>query len=238
MCVTGATRHLAGFLSRDQIVGTQIGEHGHLGVEQSHVNVLAHARECNMAQCGQDAHTGVHAGEQIGDGHAHFLGATTQIVTFASDAHQAAHALHGVVIASTVAVRAGLAKTSHAAINQAGVDDQQAGGVQTIAGHIAHLEVFNEHIAMGHQLAHQSLTFGLGYVAGDGAFVAVGAQVISRIGGVLALCVGQEGRAPAAGVVTQARLFNLDDIGPQVGQGLGAPRPSQHTGEVKNADAV
>ena len=238
MCVASATRHLAGFLSRDQIVGTQIGEHGHLGVEQSHVNVLAHARECNMAQCGQDAHTGVHAGEQIGHGHPHFLGATTQIITFAGHAHQAAHALHGVVITSAVAVRAGLAKTGHAAIDQTGVERQQAGCIQPIAGHVADFEVLNEHIAMGHQLAHQSLAFGLGNVAGDGALVAVGAQVISRISGVFPLDICQEGWAPAAGVVTQARLFNLDDIGPQVGQGLGAPRPGQHTGEIKNADAV
>ena len=191
-----------------------------------------------MAQCRQDRYGGVHAGEQVGHGHAHFLRATTQIVPFAGHAHQAADALHGIVVTCPLAVRAGLAKAGHAAIHQFGVQAAQAGVVQAVTGHVANLEIFNKDVAMLDQFPDQGLAFGLCDVAGHRTLVAVGPQVIGGLGGVLALGVFQKGRPPGAGVVARAGALDLDDVGPQVGQGLGTPGARQNAGEVENADAV
>ena len=91
---------------------------------------------------------------------------------------------------------------------------------------------------MLHQLANQRLTFRLGDVAGHRPFVAVGTQVIRRLGGVLTFGVFQKRRPPGTGVVAAAGTFDFDDIGPQVGQCLGTPWARQYAGEVKNADTV
>lgn len=88
------------------------------------------------------------------------------------------------------------------------------------------------------EFTNQRLPGGLGNVAGDGAFVAVGAQVISRLMRVSALVVLQKRRAPGAGVVTGAGALNLDDVGAQIGQGLGAPGAGEDAGKVENANAV
>jgi hypothetical protein len=49
---------------------------------------------------------------------------------------------------------------------------------------------------------------------------------------------GQEGRAPAAGVVAAAGALDLDHLGAEVGQGLGAPGPGQHARQVEHAHAI
>ena len=193
---------LPSFLAPDQVVGAQVGEHRHLGVEQGHVDMLAFAGALGVAQGGLDGDRGVEPGEEIGHGDADLLRATAgQVVAFAGDAHQAAHALDGVVVARALPVGAGLAEAGDGAIHQARVDGAQAFIVQPVSGHVADLEVFDEHMGVLHQFADQSLAFWLGNVAGDGALVAVGAQVVGGFCGVGAVAPAQEGRAPAACVV-------------------------------------
>ena len=236
--------HLAVVVAAHQVVGAQVGEHGHLGVEQGHVDVLTFAGALGVAQGGLDGHGGVQAGEQVGHGHAHLLRATArQVVAFAGDAHQAAHALDGVVVAGALAVGAGLAKAGDGAVHQAGVDGAQALEVKPVAGHVAHLVVLHEHMGVLHQLADQRLAFGLGDVAGDGALVAVGAQVVGGFGRVCAVTPAQKWRAPAAGVVAAGvaaagRSFDLDHIGAEIGQGLRAPGPGEHAGQIEYADTI
>ena len=102
--------HAAGHVAADQIVGTQVGEHGDLGVEQRHVHLLAFARFLSMPQCGQYADGGIHAGHQISHRNTHFLWAAPYVVALPGHAHQPAHALHCVVVPSPFGIRAGLAK--------------------------------------------------------------------------------------------------------------------------------
>ena len=222
----------------DQVIGAQVGQHGHLHIQQRHVHMLALAGALGMAQRRQNAHGGVHAGEQVGHRHAHLLRATAQVVALAGDAHQPANALHRIVVTGAVLVGAGLAKAGDAAVDQFGVDGREAGVVQAIARHVAHLEVLDEHIAVFDQIADQLLALGLGNVAGQRTLVAVGAQVIRRLGRVMAFAVFQKGRAPAARVVARPRSFDLDHVSPQIGQVLGTPRTGQHARQVKDSDAI
>ena len=191
-----------------------------------------------MAQRGQNAHRGVHAGEQVGHGHAHLLRAAAQVVALAGDAHQPAHALDGVVVAGARRIRPGLAKAGEAAVDEARVDGLQAVVIQPVARHVAHLEVLDEHLAVLGQRADQRLALGPGDVAGHAALVAVGAQVVGGLVRLAAVVGRQKGRAPGARVVAGAGALDLDHVGPQVGQGLGTPGAGQHAGQVKDADAV
>ena len=231
-----------------QEVGTQVGEHGHLGVEQGHVDDLAFAGEVAVAQCCQDRGAGVHAGEQVGDRHAHFLRTAAALVVTdlgargAGHAHQPAHPLYCVVVAGALAVWAGLAEAGDRAVNEARVQFAQAGGVQAVARHVAYLVIFNQHIALRGNSADHRLSFGPGDVDRDRALVAVGAEVVGGLSGVLARPVLQERWTPAAGVVTTTaawagRTLDLDHISPQIGQRLRAPRTRQHAGQVKYAHA-
>ena len=72
----------------------------------------------------------------------------------------------------------------------------------------------------------------------DRPLVAVRAQIVGGFCGVLALGIFQKRWPPGAGVVARAGALDLDDVGPQVGQGLGTPGARQNAGEVENADAV
>ena len=232
--VADAARHLAA----DQVVGAQVGQHGHLGVEQCHVDLLAFAGFLGMTQRRQNTHRGVHAGHQVGHGHADFLRPTAQVVALAGDAHQSAHALNGVVVTGTVGIRPGLTETGDRAVNDARIDGLERGVVQAVARHVADLEVLDKHIAVQRQFANQGLAGRLRNVTGHRALVAVGAQVVGGFARFCAAAVVQKGRAPAARVVTSAGALDLDDIGAQVGQGLGAPRAGEYAGEVENADAL
>ena len=130
-----------------------------------------------------------------------------------------------------------LSKASDRTTHQRRVKGLQRRKVEPIACHVADFEVFNEHMAMRHQLADQRLAVGVRQVASHRAFVAVGTQVIGGFGTVAAVGWRQKRWAPATGVIPAARTFDFDDISPQVRQCLGAPRAIQLTGEVKHAYA-
>ena len=240
MRVASALGRLAG----EQVVGAQVGQHGHLGVEQRHVDHLALTGGVAVSQGCQDRHRGVHPCEQVGHGHPHLLWAAAgAVVAFAGDAHQATHALHGVVVACTVAIRSGLAEAGDRAIHQPRVQAPQAGSVQAVTRHVADLEVFDHHVTACRQLQDQRAPFGLRNVHRHRPLVAVGAQEVGGVRGIAAVAVLQKRRAPAAGVVATrltgaGRPFDLDDFSAKVGQGLRAPRAGQHARQVEHLHAV
>ena len=201
--------------------------------------MLAFASAVAVRERREDGDGGLRASEQVGNGHAGLLWRRAgHLLAFAGDAHEAAHALHDEVVAGARRVGAGLPEAGDGAVHQPGVLGAQRFVVQPVAAHVADLEVLHQHIALRHQLAHDLLAFGGGNVERDGALVAVHRQEVGGLGGGLALRVGREGRAPLAGVVALAGALDLDDIGPQVGQGLGAPGPGEHAGEVQNAKVL
>ncbi len=99
-------------------------------------------------QRGQDADGGVHAGHQVGHGHARLLRtAARQVVALAGDAHQAAHALNHEVVAGAAGVGAGLAEAGDGAVDQARVHFLETGVVQAVLGQAADLEVLDQDVA-------------------------------------------------------------------------------------------
>ncbi len=224
--------------ARGHVVEVLVGQHGHLAVQQRHVDVLAHAAARAFVQRGQDAHGGIHAGHQVGHGDAGLLRtAARQVVAFAGDAHQAAHALDHEVVAGAAGVRAGLAEARDGAVDQAGVDFLQAVVVQAVLGQAAHLEVFHQDVALQRQFAHQFGAAGRRDVQRHGELVAVGRQVVGRLAGVVARLVLQVGRPPGPRVVARAGPFDLDHLGAEIGEVLGAPGAGQDAGQVEHTYA-
>ncbi|MDT4863351.1 hypothetical protein FQZ97_980520 [compost metagenome] len=131
-----------------------------------------------------------------------------------------------------------MAEAGHRAVDQARIDRAQALIVQAIALEAAGLEILDHDVAVAGQLADQCLPFGLRHVHGDRALVAVGRGEIARLPRRHAILARQERRAPVAGIVAFAGLFDLDDVGAHVRQVLGGPRPGQYARQVEHAQVA
>ena len=123
MRVAEPSRHHAA----GQIIHRLVGEGRRLAVEQRHVDRLAFAGARLMDERGLDRDGGVEAGNEIGDGDAHFhrFGAR-RAVGLAGDAHQSAHALDQIVVARFVLVRTVMAEAGERAIDEARVLGRRA----------------------------------------------------------------------------------------------------------------
>ena len=227
--------HPARHHAADQVVHRLVHQPGDLGVEQGGVDMLALAGEVAVAQGGQDRAGGVHAGHHVGDGHAH-LGRLA--VGVAGDAHDPAHGLGQQVVARTRCVGAGLPETGDAGVDEAGEALLDLVIGEAMAGKVADLIVLDEDVGALQQLEQDRPALGLSEVQSDGALVAVGAEVIGALGGVVAVAVLQEGRAPAPDIVAGPRPLDLDHVGPEIAQGLGGDRGGQDARGVDDADAV
>ncbi|KAG1076491.1 hypothetical protein G6F40_017344 [Rhizopus arrhizus] len=101
-----------------------------------------------------------------------------------------------------------------------------AQGIETQAPLLqrAGLEVLDQHVGIGQQVAQQLLAGRLRQVQRHAFLVAVHADEVGR-------GVAQEGRAPAPGFIAAGRL-DLQDVGAVVGQDLRAIGTAQHAGQV------
>ncbi len=237
--VAGASGRLPG----GQVARRLVGQHGHAHVEQSHVDVLpfagAVAGVVARVQRGQDGVAGVQAGEHVHHGHADLQRPATGLpVGMAGDAHQAAHGLHHQVIAGAFGIRPVLAEAGDGAVDQARVQRFQAGVVQPILRQTADLEILDHHVGLGGHAAQQRLALGVGHVHGDAALVAVAGGEVAGLARVAASVVLQEGRAPVARVVTGLGALDLDHVGAQIGQHLGAPGTGKHARKIQYLDTV
>ncbi len=107
-------------------------------------------------------------------------------------------------------------------IDDPGIDRSNAGIVEPVFGQAARLEILHQHVGLGRKLADQRRTFWAGNVDRGRALVTVGAKVIGAFAGIVR-AIGQleERRSPAAGIITLARLFDLEHLGAKVGEDLG-----------------
>ena len=173
-----------------EIAGDLVGAEVDHGVEQRHIDMLAHARGMAAFDGRQDADGGVQAGQHVGhrDGRFH-RPAARLVVALARDAHQPALALEDEVVAGQVCIGAILPVARDRAIDQARVELAQVGVGQAVARQVAHLVVLHQHVALQRQLAHQRLALGRGDIDGDGPLVAIGGGEIGGIPDALAVVV-------------------------------------------------
>src|SRR5262245_2170155 len=176
---------------------------------------------------------GIHAGDDIDNRDPRFLRpAAREIVTLAGDAHESAHALDHEVIAGAFRVRPGLTESGDRAVHEPWVERLQGLVTQAIARQVPHLEVFEQHIALHGEPAHDGLPLGPGKIDCDGFLAAIGAREICRLGGVVTLCVLEPWRPESLRIITGLRTFDLDDFGSQICEVLAGPWRSEHAGKI------
>jgi hypothetical protein len=178
-----------------------------------------------------DGDGGVEAGDEIGDGDAHFhrLG-TRRPIGLTRDAHEPAHALNEIVVARFVLVRTVMTEARQRAIDEARILRRQGIVIEAVAGERAGLEVLDDDMGAPCQPFDERRPFGLREIDGDGALVAVGGK---EIGGVAAL---KKRRPEGARLVALARLFDLQNLGAQIAQDLRGPRSRQHAAQIEDSD--
>ena len=176
---------------------------------------------------GHNGESGPHTGADVGHGDAHLLGVAAQI---AGDAHNAADALHNLVVGGAVAVGAVGAKAGYGAIDDGGVELLDGGVVQVETPHHIGGKVFHDDIGVGGQLPENPLRRFVPQVEGQAALVAVDRQEIGGFG-------ADERRPPLAGVVAAAGHFDFDDVGAVVAEHQGAERPGQGAGQIQHFHA-
>ena len=185
---------------------------------------------------GEDRGAGVHAGEEIDDRHSDpHRAATRHAVGQAGHAHQPAHALDDVIVAGALGVRAVLPEAGDRGMDESRMRFAQRLGIEPELLEAADLEVLDNHVGFGSELAHEGRPFRSGEIDRGGLLAAIAAQEIS---GDAAVAFAVPGRAPVARIVPGARPFDLDDFGAEVAQQLGAPGSCQHAAEVEDLDAV
>ena len=129
MGIAPAPRRLAAV----QEVGTHVGGHGDLHVEQGEIEVLALAGAFAVKERGKHRLRGEGAGHQVGHRHSDFLrSATRPVVGLAGNRHHPADALDDEVVAGTVRPRAGLPETGHRAVDEFRIDCREAVVVEAV----------------------------------------------------------------------------------------------------------
>ena len=194
----------------------RMGQHA---VGNGHVHMPPLARALRVKQSGQDAHDSGHgAAQQVAHGQ------VGQGQLARRRAHLVGHpgiAAVIQVVPGLLAQRPGLAVAADAAVHQARVAGTHLVVAQAQASHYAGAKAFDQHIGGFAQLEQELHAFGVLQVQAHAAFIAVEHFAHRR-----------------RGVVARAQVFDLDDIGPQVGQVQGAHGAGQQAGEVEHAHAL
>ncbi len=216
-----------GLVPGGQVARAHVGQHADCAVQQRQVDMLPAAAARAGQQRGKNRLHAIHAGDQVRNGHAQFH---RRAVGLAGNGHQAAFRLDHEVVARFGCAWTAASITRDGAIDQAGIDRREILVAQAEGFQGAQPVIFDQHIGLPRQVAHDALTLGMLEVDGDRLLAAVGAK---EIGG-FAVDIGWR---PAAGVIALAWGLDLPDLGAQVGQRLRAPGAGQHAAEVEHADA-
>ena len=220
-----------------QIVLALIGQVSHGRVEQCDIDPLALAGDGAIRQCGANRNRRVHAGGQIDDRHAAALRAAAgHIVGFAGDAHHAAHALRHEIVTGAVFIGPGLAEARHRTINEARIDLREVFVAETVTRQITDLVIFEQHVALCGELAHQLLALGFGEIHGDRTLAAIGSAEVGRLFRLFAVLVFQKRRRVGTRIVAFHRTLDLDHVGAEVSEVLRRPGGGQHARHVENFD--
>src|SRR4029453_2127705 len=172
-----------------------------------------------------DAEGAEDPGGEIEERHA---GADRRAARLAGDGHDAAEGLHQRLVAGAVLARAGASERRDRAVHQPRVDRRQLVVAQAEGLHRAGPEVLDQDVGAGDHALEDRHALRRLEVERHVPLVAVDDQ--ERRG--LPVLV----RRPRARLVAARGVFDLDDVGAEIGQEHAAERAGQHPGEVEHAD--
>ena len=226
--VASGLRHLAGHGVPGALEGVDPDDRG----EQRGAHLTADAGAVALVERGDDTVGAVHPGEEVADGDPDAL---RVVGVGAGERHQAALALGDLVVPGAAALGTVVAEPADPQDDEARVELVQALDGEAEPVEDAGTEVLEEDVGPGHQ-PRQDVASGVALeVELDGLLVPVAGQEVRGH----RLVVGpDEGRAPAARLVTRTRALDLDDAGTHVAEHHPAVRPGQGTGQVDDDDVV
>ena len=177
-----------------------------------------------MVQRGEHPHAAIRRGQCIADRHPHAAG---RPVRLAHDITPAAHRLADPAEPGAARIRPALAIARHARDDQPGLVGEQLQRIEPPFFHRARLEIFDQHIGVRDQLAHQRLP-------GRHAHIGRDRPLVARDHFPVDLDVAQP---PFAHRVARARRLDLDHIGAHIAQQLAAERPGDQLAQFDHPDA-
>src|SRR6185369_413163 len=185
---------------------------------QGHVDHLTAPARVAVLQSQQDADHAMQCGQRIADAYAD---SHRHAPRLAGQVAQAAHRFGHDTEARAIAIGSGLAIAADAQHDQAAIELEQAVGAEAPAFERSGTEVFNQHVGMAGEPAHDVLRVGILQVQGDRTFVAR-LDLPPHRGAVLEQAPLAQGIAAArSGPLRIGRRLDLDDISAEIGQRLG-----------------
>jgi hypothetical protein len=196
------------------------------GVDHGHLEVRAHPGALPVVQGGQDAAIGVHAGRDVGDGDPR----PGRALRCAGRHHQAGLALHEQVIGLLLAVRAVGAVAGDRAADQPGPVRAQRRRAEPEAVGGARGQVLDEHVGGVDEPAEEVAVTGFLDVELDALLAPVEPDEVAGL--------AERGPVVAAGKVTAAGPFDLDDPRAEVGELTGGERGGHGLLEGDDSETV
>jgi hypothetical protein len=203
------------------------GQQAHRRLEERAVHALAEPGLLPLDHRRADAQGAEHACREVEKGHAR---ANRLPAGLARDGHDAGEGLHEGLVAGRVLARPGAAERGDRTVDQPRIDRRQRLVAEAEALHGARAEVLDEDVGRPDERLDHVHRLGRLEIERHAALVAVEEQV----GRGLAVLV----RGPGAGLVARARVLDLDDVGPKIGEEGPAPGTGDDAGEIEDADAV
>jgi hypothetical protein len=179
-----------------------------------------------LVQCHQNADHPVQGRQGVANAHAH---TNRHAPGLGREVAQATHGLGDHTKTRLVTPRPGLPVATDAQHNQPWVELLQHLRAQAPRLHGTRAKVFNQHVGIGGELAHEVLGLGIAQIQGQGPLVA-------RLHLPPHGCAVFE-QAPFAQGVAHARGFDLDDVSAKVGQSFGRKGPGDQLTEFHHLDA-
>src|SRR5262249_17102182 len=226
MCIADPFGHLA----RHQIVEGLISKNADRRIDKCRIYIATASGALALRQRRKDPDDRIDAGKNIRHRHP---GARRFAFGGPGQVHEPAHALRHQVIARARRIGPVLPETGHGAVDQPRALVAQARIVEPELRETPDLEVLDQYIGSGRELAHDPPTMLTLEVEFDGTLAAVGRVKVCRAE-VCAAFAGDKRWAPAAGVVARAATLYLDHVGPKIGQDLASPWSGQDTGKLQH----
>ena len=221
MVVAAALRRLAG----GEVIRGEETQHTDHRIVEAGADGIASPGTAAAHQGRAHAERALKAGDQIGDRRP---GAHRRAIGLAGHAHKPAHRLGDEIEGGPVAIGSAGAKAGEAATDQRGVQRLEPSPVKAHRRHDPGSEILDQHIAARDQLFEHRAAITAAQIQGQRALVAVERREIPA--------QPVPHRPLPAHRVARARGFDLDHLGPHIGQDHRAERPGQNARQIDHAD--
>ena len=212
----------AGRLACGQVGHQVVGHEAHPGLEEREIELPPFA----LVECGDDRERRPDARSLVDQRDAHPNGSALGL---AGDAHDPGLALEERVVTSAVGERADAPVAADRAVDEPRVPLAQGRVAKPTALGGARAQALDDHVGAAGELEQSGEAVRVGEVEGERALAGVRRQEEHSV-------LAPGGWAPAPGLVAPVGTLDLDDVGAEHAQDLGAVRPRERAAQIEDAD--